>query len=111
VVTSIADIRRFAIEAFQIGPTDVLERLLSVVSRALVQGTEDVRNAIAVSFVEDTGWWDPPMQSFIEILATTPQGRGARAASVAFHIGAAVSKSLAIAFALFLNLTRRQAAK
>ena len=62
----IADLRRFAADAFQESPTDVLERLLTLINRALVEGSEDIRNAVAVSIVEDTGWWDPAMQGFIE---------------------------------------------
>ncbi|WP_155859542.1 hypothetical protein [Cellulomonas sp. KRMCY2] len=31
----------------------------------LRQGDDHVRGAIAVSFVEDTGWWEPEMQPFI----------------------------------------------
>jgi hypothetical protein len=44
----------------------VLQRLLDVVNRALLNGTDYVNNAVAVSSVEDTGWWDPAMQPFIE---------------------------------------------
>lgn len=61
-----ADLRRHAIQAFEAGRSDVLSRLLAVVDAALREGTEDVINAMAVSFVEDTGWWDPDMQPFIE---------------------------------------------
>lgn len=61
-----ADLRRYATEAFDSGRSDVLQRLLNVINRALVDGTEDVENAMAVSFVEDTGWWDAEIQPFIE---------------------------------------------
>jgi hypothetical protein len=61
-----ADLRRYAIKAFDTGRTDVLQRLLGVLDRALVDGDEYVNNAVAVSFVEDTGWWEPAMQPFIE---------------------------------------------
>ncbi len=61
-----ADLRRYATEAFDSGRSDVLQRQLNVINRALVDGTEDVENAMAVSFVEHTGWWDAEMQPFIE---------------------------------------------
>jgi hypothetical protein len=66
-----ADLRRYAIEAFRSGRSEELQRLLELIDRALVNGTEAVINAVAVSFVEDTGWWDPTMESFI---ATWPKG-------------------------------------
>jgi len=66
-----ADLRRYAIEALSSGGSEVLRRLLDVIDRALRDGTDDVNNAMAVSFVEDTGWWDPAMRPFI---ASWPQG-------------------------------------
>ena len=59
-----ADLRRFAIQSFDAGQSDVLERLLALVDAALRDGTDDVQNAMSVSFVEDTGWWDPATQPF-----------------------------------------------
>lgn len=61
-----ADLRRLAVQSFEGGQSEVLDRLLVVLDVALSEGTDDVQNAIAVSFVEDTGWWAPAMQSFIE---------------------------------------------
>lgn len=61
-----ADLRRYAIRSFNAGQSDVLDRLLEVVEIAFREGADDIQNAIAVSFVEDTGWWDPAMQRFIE---------------------------------------------
>jgi hypothetical protein len=60
-----ADLRRFAIQSFDVGNGNVLERILALVDVALGEGTGDVQNAMSVSFVEDTGWWDPAMQPFI----------------------------------------------
>ena len=71
-----ADLRRYAIDTFESGSSDVLPRLLDLIERALLNGTEDVSNAMAVSFVEDTGWWDPAMQPFI---ASWPSGLQAEA--------------------------------
>jgi hypothetical protein len=62
-----ADLRRFAVQSFDAGPRDVLEGLLAVVDDALREGTDDVKNAVAVSFVEDTGWWDLATRPFIEV--------------------------------------------
>jgi hypothetical protein len=61
-----AELRRHAKEAFDAGRSPELVRLLGVLNAALIEGDNDVENAIAVSFVEDTGWWDPAMQPFIE---------------------------------------------
>jgi hypothetical protein len=61
----IADVRRFAIERHEADDTDVLERVLHVVAMGLTDGDEYVENAMAVSFVEDSGWWDPMMKPFM----------------------------------------------
>lgn len=61
----VADLRRMAIAAFERGGTDSLQRLLIMLERALIEGDDSVRNAVAVSFVEDTGWWDPEMSAFM----------------------------------------------
>ena len=63
----VADIRRFAIDRFEVHDTVPLNRCLIAVSTGLTDGDEHVENAIAVSFVEDTGWWDPEMKPFIAI--------------------------------------------
>lgn len=64
----VADLRRLALAWFEDGSTDALRRLLEVLETALRDGDEYVDNAIAVSFVEDLGWWEQDMQSFIAIL-------------------------------------------
>lgn len=61
----VADIRRFAIERFDAHDAATLERCLDAISMGLTDGDERVENAVAVSFVEDTCWWDPEMGSFI----------------------------------------------
>lgn len=65
----IADMRRFCLERFETDDTEVLRQCLDVVARGLTDGDEYVENAVAVSFVEDTGWWDRLMQPF---MATWP---------------------------------------
>ena len=61
----ISDLRRYATDIFTSGKSDVLRKLLDVIDRALLLGNDYVNNAIAVSFVADSGWWDPAMQPFI----------------------------------------------
>jgi hypothetical protein len=67
----VADLRRFAIAAFDAGDFGSSRRLLTVVDQALADADEAVDKAICVLFVEDVGWWDPAMQPFI---ATWPAG-------------------------------------
>ncbi len=67
----VADVRRFSIATFESGDEDLSHRLLSAIDTGLREGDEEVENAIAVSFVEDTGWWEPAMQPFI---ASWPHG-------------------------------------
>lgn len=69
-----ADLRRFLIDAWQRQDDDLVGRGLGLLDTALTAGDEYVENAVAVSFVEDTGWWEPDMQPFI---ATWPAGLAA----------------------------------
>ncbi len=62
------DLRLLAIDWFRTGQTDSLERLLTVLEQGVGQGDEYVANAVAVSFVEDLGWWEPEMQPFMDAL-------------------------------------------
>jgi hypothetical protein len=63
----VADLRRLAVQWFDARKNEPLRRLLNVIEAGLREGDEDVENAVAVSFVEDTGWWDESMQPFIAI--------------------------------------------
>ena len=54
-----------AIAWFSAAQIEPLHRLLDVVAAGLSQGDDHVHHAAAVSFVEDTGWWEPEMQPFI----------------------------------------------
>ncbi len=67
----VADFRRFLLDAWQRRDEDVLRRGLALLDVALTTGDEYVENAVAVSFVEDVGWWDSDVQPFI---ATWPAG-------------------------------------
>ncbi len=55
----------FAIAAFERSETEVVECCLEVVTSALTEGNDYLPNAIAVSFIEDTGLWGPAMAGFI----------------------------------------------
>ncbi len=61
----IADVRRFAIAAFEDGDIDVLRRCLDAVGTGMSDGDDYVQNAIGVSFVEDTPLWDATMGPYI----------------------------------------------
>ena len=61
----VADVLRFAIASFERGDEAVTTPLLDYVDLALRTGNDQVENAIALSFVEDIGWWEPAMQAFI----------------------------------------------
>lgn len=61
----VADLRRLTLRAHQTGDDALSDRLLSVMAAALTSGDEQVENAIAVSFVEDSAWWEPPAESFL----------------------------------------------
>ncbi len=62
------DLRLLAIDWFRTGQTDALVRLLSVLEQGLERGDTYVANAVAVSFVEDLGWWEPETQPFVDAL-------------------------------------------
>jgi hypothetical protein len=72
----VADVLRFAISKFEESSEDDLARCLAAVATGLTDGDERVENAVAVSFVEDTGWWDDTMAPFI---ATWPEALKAEA--------------------------------
>ncbi len=57
----VADVLRLAIAMFERHNTEGLGRCLSAVAAGLTDGDEYVQNAVAVSFIEDTPWWDEQM--------------------------------------------------
>jgi hypothetical protein len=63
----VADVLRLAIAMFDGGETEPLNRCLGAVSTGLTDGDEYVQNAISVSFVEDTPWWDEQMFPFMAV--------------------------------------------
>lgn len=62
----VADLREAATGMFERGESGPLDRLLAVLDRSLTDGDDSVENAVAVSFVEDTGLWDPAMSGFVD---------------------------------------------
>jgi hypothetical protein len=60
------DLTRFVVTAHARGDTDVGQRSLAFLDRALREGDEYVQNLVAVSFVENVGPWDPTHREFIE---------------------------------------------
>jgi hypothetical protein len=74
----VADLLRLAHTWFELGMTDALTRLLAVVGAGLTDGDEGVENAVAVSFVEDSGWWDQASQAFIAAWPAALQAEVAR---------------------------------
>lgn len=62
-----ADVRQFIIGVFQQGDDQPLvNRCLAFIDQALREGDSYVENAVAVSFVEDTGISDPAMKPFVD---------------------------------------------
>jgi hypothetical protein len=57
---------RFVLEANEERDVGVVERTLEFLEQAWVDGDEEVRNLVAVSFVENVQPWDPSRRRFIE---------------------------------------------
>lgn len=65
------DLLRFAVSAFQANDTLTASKVLGLVDQALRDGDEYVQNAVAVSFVEHSGFGPGESEEF---LAVWPQG-------------------------------------
>jgi hypothetical protein len=61
----VGDVLSFAVASFERGDEPVTTPLLDYVDLALRTGEDPLQDAIAMSFVEDTRWWDPAMHAFI----------------------------------------------
>lgn len=72
----VADVRRLSEEAWRRHDGDVVRRCVHRLHGALRTSEDAVQNAVAVSFVEDTGWWDTAMDA---CLATWPPALAAEA--------------------------------
>ena len=55
-----------AIAAFEDGDNSVRRRCLDAVGAGMWSSNDYVQNTIGVSFVEDTPWYDPTMQPYID---------------------------------------------
>lgn len=67
----VSDTLLFAERAFADKEFEVLGRLLSFLDEALTNGDERIEDAVALSFVENSEWWNPEKAGF---LATWPAG-------------------------------------
>jgi hypothetical protein len=65
----IADFRRQAQAAHDTHDFALRDTLLALLDWGIAEGDEALDNAISISFVEDSGWWEPEMD---EYLATWP---------------------------------------
>ncbi len=61
----VGDLRRFAFDAWKRDDGSLLQRCLGLLEQALVTGDDRVDNAVSLSFVEDSSWWEPQVQPFI----------------------------------------------
>ncbi len=61
----VGDLRRMCETAWGAGDRAILARLLIFLDGALRLGDDYVKEAVAVSFVEDSGWWDPKVEGYI----------------------------------------------
>lgn len=63
----VGDLRLTCEAAWSAGNHEVLSRVLTFLDVALSHGDDYVENAVAVSFVEDSEWWEPRLQNYIAI--------------------------------------------
>lgn len=61
----VGDLRRLAFDAWKRDDDSLLQRCLGLLKEALVTGDDRVVNAVSLSFVEDSCWWEPQVQPFI----------------------------------------------
>ena len=62
----VADVRRWVISEFYNMDDDAtVTSVLTILDDALLHGDQDVSNAVAVAFVEDSCAWDPRMDAFL----------------------------------------------
>jgi hypothetical protein len=71
------DLTHFVLASRRDRHQDIVDRALSFLESGLVDGDDQVKELVAVSFVESVGPWDASMAEFIE---TWPPGLRAEAA-------------------------------
>lgn len=59
------DVRRLSEDAWRREDHALMRRCLDFLDLALRTGDENVQNAVSVSFVEDSGWWDGSLTIYI----------------------------------------------
>jgi hypothetical protein len=63
----LSDLRRAALSAFDRGDRETSRAIVECVTRAFLVADDQLKNAIDVSFIEDTGWsHDPEVQDFVD---------------------------------------------
>ena len=61
----VAEVRRLTEDAWRRRDDALMRRCLDFLDLALRTGDEQVDNAVSISFVEDTGWWDSALSDYI----------------------------------------------
>jgi len=61
----VADLRRQAEAANESRDFGLRDGVLALMDSALANGDEALNNAVAVSFVEDSGWWEPGKADYL----------------------------------------------
>ncbi|NRQ40814.1 hypothetical protein HII36_54770 [Nonomuraea sp. NN258] len=59
------DLTRFVLQAHRQGNDELVGRCLSFLESAMTSDDADLRNLVAVSFVENVRPWDPAMAHFV----------------------------------------------
>ncbi len=67
----VADLRRQAEAAHETHDFDLRDRSLVLMDSALADGDQALENAVAVSFVEDSGWWEPGKDDYLACWSAT----------------------------------------
>lgn len=62
----VADLRRLAHAAHVSGDSAKRDAVLELLDWGLRDGDEALENAVSVSFVEDSGWWEPGMVEYVD---------------------------------------------
>lgn len=62
----VADLRRCAEAAQESRDFDLRDNVLALMDSALADGDVALDNAVAVSFVEDSAWWEPGKEQYLE---------------------------------------------
>ena len=67
----VADLRRCAEAAHESEDFDLRDIVLTLMDSALADADEALDNAVAVSFVEDSAWWETGKEEFLEAWPST----------------------------------------